>query len=104
MACLSPAWKFRGTARPPTAMPYTLLYRAILERCHTVDEAIDFLNRTPRQTANNLMLMDAAGNRAVAEIRVDGVTVRRGRPGTALHQHQSPARHRLRYAGILLAL
>jgi isopenicillin-N N-acyltransferase-like protein len=70
--------------RPPTAMPYTLLYRMILERCGTVDEAIDLLNRTPRQTANNLMLMDAAGNRAVAEIRVEGVTVRRGEPGTAL--------------------
>ncbi|HEX4053521.1 MAG TPA: C45 family peptidase [Tepidisphaeraceae bacterium] len=70
--------------RLPTAMPYTLLYRTILERCRTVDEAIDLLNRTPRQTANNLMLMDAAGNRAVAEIRVDGVTVRRGRAHAAL--------------------
>ena len=70
--------------RPPTAMPYTLLYRAVLEQCRTVDEAIDFLNRTPRQTANNLMLMDAAGNRAVAEIRPDGVTVRRGTEQQAL--------------------
>ncbi|MGD0463145.1 MAG: C45 family peptidase [Tepidisphaeraceae bacterium] len=70
--------------RLPTAMPYTLLYRTILERCRTVDEAIDLLQRTPRQTANNLMLMDAAGNRAVAEIRTDGVTVRRAPPRAAL--------------------
>jgi hypothetical protein len=70
--------------RPPTAMPYTLLYRAILEHCRTVDEAIDFLKRTPRQTANNLMLMDAAGNRAVAEIRPEGVTIRRGQDRSAL--------------------
>ena len=70
--------------RPPTAMPYTLLYRAVLEQCRTVDEAIAFLQRTPRQSANNLMLMDAAGNRAVAEIRPEGVTVRRGQAGAAL--------------------
>jgi hypothetical protein len=71
-------------ARPAVAMPYTLLYRAILEQCKDVDEAIDLLRRTPRQTANNLMLMDASGNRVVAEIRPEGVLVRRGRPGAAL--------------------
>jgi isopenicillin-N N-acyltransferase like protein len=71
-------------ARMPTAMPYTLLYRTILEQCRTVDEAISLLQRTPRQTANNLMLMDAAGNRAVVEIRPESVTVRRGDPGAAL--------------------
>jgi len=70
--------------RSPDAMPYTLLYRRILEQCRTVDEAIDLLNRTPRQSANNLMLMDAGGNRAVAEIRPDGVVIRRGTPGSAL--------------------
>jgi hypothetical protein len=70
--------------RPPSAMPYTMLYRSILEQCRTVDEAIVLLQRTPRQTANNLMLMDAAGNRAVAEIRPEGVTVRRGEDHSAL--------------------
>ncbi len=63
--------------RLPTAMPYILLYRTVLERCKTVDEAIDLLNNTPRQTANNLMLMDADGNRAVAEIRPEKVVIRR---------------------------
>jgi isopenicillin-N N-acyltransferase like protein len=70
--------------RPPMAMPYTLLYRTVLEQCRTVDEAIDLLKRTPRQSANNLMLMDARGDRAVAEIRPEGVTVRRGQSGTGL--------------------
>jgi hypothetical protein len=70
--------------RPPMAMPYTLLYREILEQCRTVKEAIDLLNREPRQTANNLMLMDASGNRAVAEIRPEGVTVRWGQADAAL--------------------
>ena len=50
------------------AMPYALLYRTVLERCKTVEEAIALLETTPRQTANNLMLMDATGNRAVVEI------------------------------------
>jgi len=71
-------------ARPASAMPYTLLYRAILEQCKNVDEAIVLLHRTPRQTANNLMLMDAAGNRAVAEIRPEGVVIRRSLPNAPL--------------------
>jgi predicted choloylglycine hydrolase len=70
--------------RPPTAMPYSLLYRTILERCKTVDEAIELLKTTPRQTANNLMLMDAAGHRAVAEIKPDKVTIRRAPPTQVL--------------------
>jgi predicted choloylglycine hydrolase len=68
--------------RIPSAMPYMLLYRTILERCRTVEEAIALLQTTPRQTANNLMLMDASGDRAVAEITPDAVTVRRA-PDTA---------------------
>ena len=39
------------------------------------------LEKTPRQTSNNLMIMDAAGNRAVAEISPDGVVVRRSEEG-----------------------
>ncbi|HEY1629535.1 MAG TPA: C45 family peptidase [Tepidisphaeraceae bacterium] len=64
--------------RWPAAMPYTLLYRSVLEQCKTVDEAITLLQNTPRQTANNLMLMDAAGNRAVVEITPEKIVVRRG--------------------------
>jgi predicted choloylglycine hydrolase len=77
--------------RLPTAMPYILLYRTVLERCKTVDEAIDLLNKTPRQTANNLMLMDAEGHRAVAEIRPDQVIVRKApadRPLISTNHHR----------------
>lgn len=70
--------------RLPEAMPYTLLYRTILEECRTTQEAIDLLNRTPRQSANNLMVMDAAGDRAVIEITPSKVTVRRGMAWAAL--------------------
>lgn len=65
------------TPRFPGAMPYTLLYRTALERCKTVNEVIDLIEHTPRQTPNNLMVMDAAGDRAVLEITPDAVTVRR---------------------------
>lgn len=68
----------------PQAMPYILLYRSVLEQCKTVDEAVAYLKETPRQTANNLMMMDATGNRAVAEITPDGVTVRKAADQAAL--------------------
>ena len=70
--------------RMPVAMPYSLLYRTVLERCKTVDEAIELLKITPRQTANNLMLMDASGDRAVVEITPENVTVRRAPNSAAL--------------------
>lgn len=72
----SPRW--------PTAMPYVLLYRTVLERCRDVDEAIDLLQNTPRQSRNNLMLMDAAGHRAVVEITPESIAVRRGSDDAAL--------------------
>jgi hypothetical protein len=68
--------------RLPTAMPYILLYRTVLEQCRTTDEAIELIRRTPRQTANNLMIMDGAGARAVVEITPEKVHVRRA-PDTA---------------------
>jgi hypothetical protein len=74
----------RRAPRYPSGMPYALLYRTILERCRTVDEAIDLINQTPRQSANNLMLMDASGNRAVVEIRPESVHVRHGKPDEPL--------------------
>jgi hypothetical protein len=83
------------TVRPPTAMPYPLLYRTVLERCRTVDQAIQLLETTPRQTANNLMLMDATGDRAVAEITPEAVHVRRAKGTAAListnHQRDQDA-------------
>ncbi len=74
----------RGMGLFPRAMPYALLYRCLLEHCKTVAEAIKFLNDSPRQTANNLMLMDAAGSRAVVEITPEKITVRAGQDKTAL--------------------
>ncbi len=68
--------------RKPEAMPFMLLYRTILENCRNVNEAIELLRKTPRQSANNLMLMDATGDRAVAEITPNDVIVRRA-PATA---------------------
>lgn len=83
------------TPRFPAAMPYTLLYRTVLERCSTVDQAIDLLKKTPCQTANNLMLMDAAGNRAVVELSPEAIHVRTASDTAAListnHQRDQDA-------------
>ncbi|HOW69782.1 MAG TPA: C45 family autoproteolytic acyltransferase/hydrolase [Phycisphaerae bacterium] len=68
--------------RAPAGMPYAMLYRMLLERCKTVDEALGLLKKTPRHSASNLMLMDASGHRAVAEITPSAVSVRRA-PDTA---------------------
>jgi len=75
----------------PRAMPYILLYRTVLEKCRTVAEAVALLDKTPRQTANNLMLMDAAGDRAVVEITPEKITVRRApedRPLISTNHHR----------------
>ncbi len=74
----------RGPGLVAHAMPYALLYRTVLEHCKTVDEAIKLLRDTPRQTPNNLMLMDAAGHRAVVELTLESVVVRAGKDDTAL--------------------
>jgi isopenicillin-N N-acyltransferase-like protein len=81
--CLANMEVPRG-AQVPHAMPYTLLYRTVLERCKTVDEAVALLKKTPIQTANNLMLMDAAGDRAAVELSPDFVHVRRADGHTAV--------------------
>ena len=66
----------RRPSRLPSAMPYILLYRTVLERCTTVEEAIALLQKTPARAPNNLMLMDATGDRVV-ELTPDKVHVRR---------------------------
>ena len=78
IACMEVPRSFRF----PQAMPFMLLYRTLLENCKTVDEAIALLEKTPRQSANNLMLMDASGERALVEITPEKVAVRRA-PNTA---------------------
>ena len=50
----------------------------------SVDEAIALLEKTPRQTPNNLMLMDAKGARAVVEITPEKIVARRGKDDAAL--------------------
>ena len=70
--------------RAPAGMPFMLLYRTVLENCKTVEEAITLLRQTARQSSNNLMLMDASGDRAVAELTPGKVTVRRAPPTAAL--------------------
>jgi isopenicillin-N N-acyltransferase like protein len=82
--CLANMEVSRPGGRPAVAMPYTLLYREVMERCDDVPQAIELLRNSVRQTANNLMLMDAAGRRAVAEITPESVVIRQAADGKAL--------------------
>lgn len=82
--CLANMEVPRTPRKEATGMPYTLLYRTVLEKCKTVNEAIALLESTPRQTANNLMLMDAAGDRAVIEITPEKIAVRRASDSQSL--------------------
>jgi isopenicillin-N N-acyltransferase like protein len=81
--CLANMEVKRGM-RLPSAMPYIMLYRTLLEQCGTTEEAIALIKKTPRQSANNLMLMDATGDRAVVEITTTTVHVRRAPADAAL--------------------
>lgn len=58
-------------------IPYTILFRMILERCETVDEAIEMVKNAKRTAGNNLMLCDAKKNAVVIEMTADEIGVRR---------------------------
>lgn len=64
----------------PDGMPYLLMFREILERCGTIDEAVELIKATPRTTPNNLMVADATGA-AVIEFSPKAVEVRRPTDG-----------------------
>lgn len=49
-------------------VPYTLLFRRVLERCKTFDEAKDYLEKAERTCGNNLMVCDASGKCGVFEL------------------------------------
>ncbi len=64
----------------PDGMPYLLMFRQILESCATIDEAVEWIKKTPRTTPNNLMVSDANGA-AVIEFSPKAVEVRRPQDG-----------------------
>jgi predicted choloylglycine hydrolase len=72
---LTPAVK---TTYNPKGIPFAICFRAVLETCRTVAEAIRLIEKTPHVTVNNLILCDANGG-AIVEIAPEGI---RSRPIT----------------------
>ncbi len=62
-----------------------LILRRVLEECHTVDEAIALLDKTPRCTSCNHMLADRSGSIADVETTPDGQWVHRPQHGLLTH-------------------
>ena len=58
-------------------MPYTLMYRQVLEQCRTPQEALALVRRTRRTSANNLALAAPGHEPLVVEFSHDKVAARR---------------------------
>jgi len=63
------------------AIPSLMRYRRIAESATTVEEALKLMEKGPRCTASNLMLMEAGGKAALAEYTVREFAVRRPKDG-----------------------
>jgi hypothetical protein len=68
-----------NTTYNPEGVPFAVCFRAVLEACRNVAEAIQLIEKTPHVTVNNLVLCDADGG-AIVEIAPGGV---KSRPITA---------------------
>lgn len=67
------------------AAPMHIILRSVLEECHTVDEAIELLGKTPRCTSCNHMLADRSGSIADVEATPAGQWVHRPQHGLLTH-------------------
>lgn len=63
-------------------LTWQLAIRAVLDTCHSVDEAVSFLESIPHATNVNFLVVDAAGDVALVEASPERVTATR--PGDAL--------------------
>jgi hypothetical protein len=80
---------FSGKATARVAI--TTLVQELLERCDSVDEAIEVLESRPRDGGALLMLADGGGNIASVELGPDAVDVRRGRDSDGVLVHANHA-------------
>lgn len=73
------------------AAPMHIILRRVLEECHTVDEAIALLEKTPRCTSCNHMLADRGGSIADVEATPAGQWVHRPQKGLLTHANHCTA-------------
>ncbi|NUN48392.1 MAG: hypothetical protein HUU15_06140 [Candidatus Brocadiae bacterium] len=65
-------------------VPYVLLFRRVLERCRTFDEARKLLEESKRTCGNNLMVADAAGRCGVFELDHEEFRLREPENGSVI--------------------
>ena len=70
-------------------LPRPVIFRTIMERCATVEEAIDLLKdvRVSVKIGTNLLLLDSSGSTAVVEISPTRMGVRRQEDGICATNH-----------------
>jgi hypothetical protein len=64
-------------------LPYSIVSRILLDRCHSVPEALDVLEGLPIAWYSNYILADPSGEAALVEIACSDRAVRRFAPGEA---------------------
>lgn len=74
------------------AMPALMLYRRIAETSETVDAGLALVEKGPRCSSNNLMLVEASGKARLAEFTVSQVAVRAPKDGLLFgtNHHRAP--------------
>lgn len=84
----------RGGAANRPGIPYTMLYRRMLEDAATVGAVEGLLRAAPVTTANNLMVADTSPDAALFEFDPSGVDVRRNQDGVLFSTNHfwSPSR------------
>jgi predicted choloylglycine hydrolase len=81
--CVTTSWGAPGVWLEGEGLPYFAAVRAILDRCRTVDEALDVVADLPIAWCTNFIVADRSGEAALVEVAYAHRGVRRIGPGSA---------------------
>lgn len=79
--CVTTSWGAPGVWLEGEGLPYFAVVRVLLDRCKTVDEALDVLAGTPVAWCTNFIVADPGGEAALIEVAYAHRGVKRIRPG-----------------------
>jgi predicted choloylglycine hydrolase len=80
--CVTTSWGAPGVWLEGEGLPYFAVVRAVLDRCKTVDEALDALADMPVAWCTNFIVVDRSGEAALIEVAYAHRGVRRIGPGS----------------------
>jgi hypothetical protein len=81
--CVTSSWGAPMVWLPGEGLPYFAVVRALLDRCQTVDQALDVLAGLPIAWCTNVIVSDRSGSAALIEVANDHRGVKRIGPGSA---------------------